>query len=289
MARRVLVTGGKGGVGKTLIAVNLAYLATSRSIPTLLVDADVSNPGTWITLGAPRPVRIASVYSFRPRILDTKCTLCGECVRSCPMHALVLIPGKRVILVDTLCEGCSLCMYVCPYGAIEEDRAEAGWISKTSRDSLPILIGELRPGERREEGVVMELLNYVKEMERDRELVVIDGPVGTGKLIHRLARYSHRYLCVVEPTPLSLSDMRKLVKILDSSKIVAVLNKVGVAPRIENEARALFRELGVPWVEIPFSTEIAQLYASSTPLLHGSIWSKLEDTFSKLLELVLER
>lgn len=289
MALRVLAAGGKGGTGKTFVAANLAYLAATRGVATLLVDADVGNPNAWVTLGAPEPVRVAAVHSFRPRILGDRCDLCGECVRACPAHALALIPGKGVALLESLCEGCALCLHACPRGAVGERRVEAGWISETSRGPLAVLVGELRPGERREEPVVEELLRRLDEAERGRELVVIDGPPGCGRLVRRLARRSHLHLCVAEPTPLSLNDLRRLVRILSPERMVGVLNKAGAAPGVEGEVRALFRELGVPWVEVPFSPEAARLYAGSVPVAEAPGGSGLRRAFEELLLSILSR
>jgi septum site-determining protein MinD len=52
MAKRILgVVSGKGGVGKTTIAVNLAVLAAKEGMPVVLIDGDTGNPSVGLHLG----------------------------------------------------------------------------------------------------------------------------------------------------------------------------------------------------------------------------------------------
>jgi Mrp family chromosome partitioning ATPase len=46
MVKGVSVISGKGGTGKTLIAVNIALEAVRRGVKTGLLDGDISNPNT---------------------------------------------------------------------------------------------------------------------------------------------------------------------------------------------------------------------------------------------------
>ncbi|HNU92351.1 MAG TPA: 4Fe-4S binding protein, partial [Spirochaetota bacterium] len=44
------------------------------------------------------------------------CTLCGECVEVCPVHAIVL--GDEAAGIGEACIGCGLCARTCSSGAI---------------------------------------------------------------------------------------------------------------------------------------------------------------------------
>ncbi|RLE62138.1 MAG: hypothetical protein DRJ38_10215, partial [Thermoprotei archaeon] len=46
----IAVGGGKGGTGKTVLAVNLAYGLAEKGRRVLLVDLDVDNPCTYTFL-----------------------------------------------------------------------------------------------------------------------------------------------------------------------------------------------------------------------------------------------
>ena len=53
-----------------------------------------------------------------PEIDLEKCTGCGTCAAKCPVHAVVLIEGKAVIVDPEGCYYCTDCEEVCPAAAI---------------------------------------------------------------------------------------------------------------------------------------------------------------------------
>lgn len=55
---RVVVFSGKGGVGKTTVAVNLAYTFVGRGIRAGLLDADVTGPNVPLMAGIDEPPRV---------------------------------------------------------------------------------------------------------------------------------------------------------------------------------------------------------------------------------------
>ena len=48
----LLVSGGKGGVGKTTVAVNLAYSMVKRGVSVALLDLDITGPNVHLMVGA---------------------------------------------------------------------------------------------------------------------------------------------------------------------------------------------------------------------------------------------
>ncbi len=78
----VAVCGGKGGVGKTLIAVNLAILTGRSGYRTLLVDLDPGLPNVDVHL------RIAPRFTLED-VVDGRCT---------PAQALMDGPGRISVL-----------------------------------------------------------------------------------------------------------------------------------------------------------------------------------------------
>ena len=47
------------------------------------------------------------------------CTACGNCIVTCPEHALERAP-KRPLVIDSACTTCLACIEVCPVDAIRE-------------------------------------------------------------------------------------------------------------------------------------------------------------------------
>lgn len=54
-----------------------------------------------------------------PRIDQSKCTGCRECVDACPVDALVQIDSKATWRNPELCTYCIVCEDLCPTNAIE--------------------------------------------------------------------------------------------------------------------------------------------------------------------------
>ena len=53
-----------------------------------------------------------------PEIVVALCTLCGECVRACPVGALSLTANCRLVINTETCRYCGDCEEICPRGAI---------------------------------------------------------------------------------------------------------------------------------------------------------------------------
>jgi len=270
MNKVITVTGGKGGVGKTFVTVNLAsVLARLKRKRVLIVDIDVSNPCVSTLIKSSVEIR-EPIKVFRPKLLDEKCVLCGECVRHCPVHALLLIPRKKLIFIETLCEGCAICLYVCPVQAITEGERTVGWINVTSERNLTrVIYGELVPGNRQEGEVMERTLEFSKRYWDNYDYVIIDTPPGTGKGIMRAIEESDLILSVTEPTRLGLHDLKKLhslVKKVGKYEIV-VLNKYGIPYGDYGEIENFVNSEGLKVYKIPYNDLAIRSYFEGKSML----------------------
>ncbi len=263
----VAIAGGKGGTGKTFVALNLAYLALSRGYRTLFIDADVDNPSANAVL-KPSIDRSEDVATFVPSIDASRCRGCAKCVSMCPEHALVALPTGRILVIEDLCSGCGLCRLVCPFNAITERKRVEGWIRVGSWNGMDVVVGELAVGSRKDAIVIKKLMDYASSIWSSHryDYVFIDSPPGTGAKLYPIAKASKIVVVVTEPTPLGVSDLRKFFEFLESinfvGKIVVVLNKRGLSERLEDEVRSIARSRNIPLIEIPYSRRVAECFAS---------------------------
>ena len=59
------------------------------------------------------PELAKNVLVKTPKVDFSKCTMCGECVRQCPLHACDLVGAGRFKVEEQYCVGCGLCVEVC--------------------------------------------------------------------------------------------------------------------------------------------------------------------------------
>ncbi|MHC1595442.1 MAG: 4Fe-4S binding protein, partial [Candidatus Syntropharchaeales archaeon] len=173
----ISVASGKGGTGKTTVAVNLALSLENESVQ--LLDCDVEEPNAHIFLN-PEGKEMEAVHVMVPIFDKLKCNFCGECARFCQFNAIFVI-GKNpekgvkgdVISFPELCHGCMGCMLVCPRDAISEGQRIIGEIAKGKGDNgIDLVYGTLNIGE----AMAVPLVRAVKREIRDEGTVIIDSP-----------------------------------------------------------------------------------------------------------------
>ena len=71
MTKIITITSGKGGVGKTTTAINLAAALNSFGKEVILVDANLSTPNVGLHFGAPIvPITLNHVLNGKAEIAD---------------------------------------------------------------------------------------------------------------------------------------------------------------------------------------------------------------------------
>jgi len=211
----IAIASGKGGTGKTTVAVNLAYfLATSgRSVQYL--DCDVEEPNGHLFL-KPEIESQTSATVMVPKIMEEKCTFCGECSAKCQYNALVSLPKIPPLVFPGLCHGCGLCIHVCPENAIVEDKREIGRIEKGAGiEKIACVHGMLNVGE----AMAVPLIRQVKEETIDTWVHIIDAPPGTACPLVATIVDADIVVMVTEPTPFGLHDLSIAVAVTEKLKI----------------------------------------------------------------------
>ncbi len=119
MPLSITIASGKGGVGKSIIVANIAYLLSSQGLKTLIWDADSFFPNQHLIFGIEPPLRLSQVYagqiSVNDAITKVKENLfmladspaSGNFIKNSPTpildlyHELLLEQDFDVILFDT--------------------------------------------------------------------------------------------------------------------------------------------------------------------------------------------
>lgn len=248
---------GKGGTGKTTVAVNLALSVDSVT----LIDCDVEEPNCHMLLPS-EPIESHPVLSKVPIIDAEKCTLCGECSDFCQFNALFV--GKRgVIVYPEMCHSCGGCAIVCPESAISEKERQVGTVYVNSIQDLHLVYGELNIGEPIATGVISAVKKYVQP----DALNVIDAPPGTACPVIETMRNSDYILLVTEPTPFGLHDLSMTVEVVQELGIPCgvIINRAGLG---DDEVKRYCETEGIPiLLEIPFERRIAELYSQGIPFV----------------------
>ncbi len=273
------IASGKGGTGKTTIAVNLALTLENESTPVQLLDCDVEEPNAYLFL-KPEFTHKQSVGIPVPSIDLDKCSFCGHCAKVCAFNALAVLKDNVMILTE-LCHGCGSCAYLCPEKAITENDRPIGIVESGTVNRLSFAHGVLNPGE----AMSPPLINAVKELGSSDALTIIDAPPGTSCPVVAAVSDSDFCLLVTEPTPFGLNDLDLAYQMVSRLGISAgvVINRSDIG---DSEVEDYCLKNKLPIVQkIPWHLEVARYYARGEPAVkHLPEWQLL---FKELYENIL--
>jgi len=261
----ISVASGKGGTGKTTVAVNLAL--SLRNVQ--FFDCDVEEPNAHIFL---KPVikEQEKAYIPVPEIDVSKCNYCGKCAQVCVYNAIAVLPssdGKKgnSLIFPNLCHGCGACSALCPVNAIKEVNREIGVVEEGSCGDIEFIHGKLNVGE----AMSPPLIRQVKGHINHEKNVIIDAPPGTSCPVIASIKDSEYSILVTEPTPFGLNDLILAVEVLRKLKIPfgVVINRADLGnDRTEDYCR---KENISILMKIPFSREIAMAYSQGIPIVEA--------------------
>ncbi len=285
---KIAVASGKGGTGKTTVAVNLAFVAAGRGERVRYLDCDVEEPNGHIFL-SPEITESLPVTIPVPEVDESLCTSCGECKRICQYKAITLILDK-VITFPELCHGCGGCSLVCPTEAITEVPREMGVVESgsvlidgfTNGSDFTFYQGRLNI----KEALAVPVIRKVKEFVDGESMNIIDAPPGTSCPVIESVRGVDFVVLVTEPTPFGLNDLALAVETLTELQIPmgVVVNRDGIG---NNDVYDFCRDKGLEVLgRIPFDRRIAEVYS------RGEIISRVigdyKETMNRILDRVLE-
>lgn len=270
---KIAVLSGKGGAGKTFVAVNLSYCAQNA----VYVDCDVEEPNGRLFL-KPQNTVTEEVYKLLPSFDRDKCTGCRKCVDFCKFNALVFIKNKPVLFSD-VCHSCMGCKIVCPSDAVGETRKPIGMIEEGSKGQLDIVTGILNLGESSGVPIIKKALE--KAFSKNKTTIV-DCPPGSACSVMESVNSCDYCILVVEPTAFGFHNFKMVYE------LVTLLNKkCGI---VINRSYGEFKPLDdfcsknqIPvLLKIPYSKDLA--YLTSEGKIAAEENEGIKEIFTSLLE-----
>lgn len=270
----ITVASGKGGTGKTTVAVNLALSIGHVNV----LDCDVEEPNvhTLLELGA---TETAEVVLPTPLVDQEVCTLCGQCGEFCAFNA-IFVGKKKVVVYPEICHSCGGCRLVCPERAITEIGRVIGKVHESDVRNIRLVYGELNIGE----PLATPIIKAVKREMNPDGINILDAPPGTACPVIGTMEESDFLVLVAEPTPFGLHDLAMAVDVVRQLGIPhgVVVNRAGIG---DNSVQEYCKEKEIPiLMEIPFDREIAELYSRGVPFVERM--PEWRERFLDLLEAI---
>ncbi len=198
---KIACLSGKGGAGKTFVAVNLAAAAGKCTY----IDCDVEEPNGRLFF-KPTEVTQEVVSTRIPKFDKEKCTGCRKCVDACRFHALMYIKEKPMLFPE-ICHNCGLCQMVCPAEAVSESEKPIGMLEIGRHGKVEVVTGVLDPGEVSGVPVIRQALK------KSGELTILDCPPGSACSVMESIMDADICILVVEPTAFGFHNFQMVYEL----------------------------------------------------------------------------
>ena len=260
---KLAIASGKGGTGKTTLAVNLAlYAAATRRVA--LLDLDVEEPNSGIFLKGMLK-REKPLFRAVPEWKQEACVLCGKCSELCRFNAVLKL-GKHILVMTELCHSCYACSELCPENALPMTQKSLGFLRHYEQDGLDFVESKMEIGVEMATPLIEQTLAYAEAEIAGADLQIRDCPPGTSCSVINATRDADFALLVTEPTPFGLHDLSLAVETmrhLDKPIAVAV-NRVGIG---NDDVFRYCEAEGIPvWASFPHDRRVAELYSRGETL-----------------------
>ncbi len=294
----IAVASGKGGTGKTTVAVNLAASYAMQGLPVTLVDCDVEEPNAHLFVDARWQVRSLCGVPV-PAIDPDRCLgeSCRRCVEACRFKALAMLGGELLVFAE-LCHGCGLCELVCPAGVVGTASRPVGEVRQGVASChvhgetchMAFRDGVLRVGE----AMATPLIKAVKRTAEDANatshagygVTLWDCPPGTACATINALDEADFVVLVAESTAFGLHDLRLAVGLVRHLGLPhgIVINRFGMG---DDRVATWAASEGIDVLgRLPFSLEAASRNAGGGLLLDAShdLEAAYRDLGARLLE-----
>jgi len=274
----IAIASGKGGTGKTTVAVHLAACLAAQGRAVQYLDCDVEEPNGHLFL-KPKMERSESVGIPVPVVDAAQCTSCGKCAEVCEFNAIAML--KKPLVFPELCHGCGACALVCPVGAIRETSRAIGVVETGRTGTIGFAQGRLNVGE----PMAPPLIRAVKARRNPDAIALFDSPPGTSCPVVATVCDADLVVLVTEPTPFGLHDLALAVDTFRpmGKPMGVVVNRADDDRRVQDYCQA--ENLPV-LAELPDDRRVAETYARGELVFDrlpewrdrfDALWSRIEE------------
>lgn len=260
--KKIAITGGKGGTGKSTFSVLLANKLLSKGKKVVLIDADIECPNDYLLLGVELKNSVKDIKAQFPQLNKERCTKCGKCVSQCRSNAIFQALGKYPIFIRELCSGCGLCWHICPENAIEVEKVVIGktYVNKINSDFT--LVTGRSVGVVDETGPIVTSVREYVEKNLDADIILIDTSVGLHCGVIRALINTDLVYAVTEPTPLGKHDLQLILELINKlelkKKVVVNQADLGDQTLIDPLIKKYQTEISY---KIPYSKKLVGMYS----------------------------
>ncbi|MEA4924336.1 MAG: ATP-binding protein [Syntrophomonadaceae bacterium] len=268
---KIAVLSGKGGAGKTLVAVNLAAVAGESSY----IDCDIEEPNGYLFF---KPVKVETeeISVEVPSVNADLCNGCRACVDFCKFNALAYI-NQKIMIFEEVCHGCGGCAWLCPEKALSDRKKGIGCIQKGISENVKVITGRLNIGEASGVPIIKKMLS---DIPAGRSF--IDCPPGSACIVMESIRDADYCMFVAEPTRFGVHNLNMVYELAElfGKPNGVVLNK---CQKGDNPAEKYCLDKGIKILgKIPFDKKLGTL--NSDGLIAAREDCRYRDLFASLLE-----
>ncbi len=198
---KIACLSGKGGAGKTFIAVNLAAAAKKCTY----IDCDVEEPNGHLFF-KPQNVKSSSVNVNVPAFDEKKCDGCKKCVLACRFHALMYIKEKPIVFPE-VCHDCGMCSIVCPNQAVSSTQKAIGEMRIGYHNDIKVVSGVLNVGEASGIPIIHE------NIKQSEGITILDCPPGSACSVMETVMEADYCVLIAEPTAFGFHNFKMIYEL----------------------------------------------------------------------------
>lgn len=282
MIKNITIAGGKGGTGKTAVAVNLFHIfeENTKGFVTLY-DCDVEEPNDLLFFKNIEKTNTRNANIIIPEIDENKCTYCRKCADYCEFNAISIIPPLKYASVSNeLCHSCGACFHACKFDAIIKKQFNIGDINQYKTElNNNIIEGRLKIGLPAQ----TPLIKQVKKVTSNSTINIIDAPPGTSCSAVNSIMNADILILVAEPTPFGFNDFKLIYQLATEMKLKPklIINKAGLGNKdIYEFAKKENIEI---LAEIPYKQEWA------ADIAQGNLLCKTDANYKNIMQEVYNK